>query len=133
MIDDEAGLLVQLGDWHTIQLRLDAARAYAADALYEWGIRQARENLEAVAKPEPADLPAFRAGHQPSELGIVPTSPIEALALQPPLSDDILRRIIPLLERDEGLQALQRGLSESAWSPEIRAAAIARLRELNAG
>jgi hypothetical protein len=184
MIDDEAGLLVQLGHWHTIHLRLDAARAYAADALYlaehsrlklrqadalnllssihraggnqeeaaaaaaaayraawcdgppyayEWGMRQARENLEAVAKPEPADLPAFRAGHQLSELGIVPTSLIEALLLQPPLGDDILRRIIPLLKRDEDRQALQRGLSGSAWSPEIRAAAIARLRELNAG
>jgi tetratricopeptide (TPR) repeat protein len=181
-IESEAGLLVQLGQWHNQHGAVDAARGYAADALhlaehaqlklsqadalnllsrvhraganqleaaaaaaaayrlawcdgppyaYEWGIRQARENLEAVAEPEPTDLPAFRPGDCTAELGMVPTSLNDALALQPPLNDAILRRIIRQLTGDEGRQALQRGLSDSAWSPEIRAAAIERLRKLD--
>lgn len=182
-IDNEAGLLVQLGHLHTRHGRLNAARAYAADALhlaehaqlklrqadalnllssvdrangnqqeaaasavaayrlawcdgppyaYEWGIRQARENLEAVGELEPADLPAFSRGGETSDLGILPTTLVDALALEPPLSDYILRDIVRQLKGDEGRQALKRGLSESAWSTEIQAAAIERLMELNA-
>jgi hypothetical protein len=99
---------------------------------YEWGLRQARENLEAVAEPEPAGLPTFSPGDHQSQLGIVPTSLTEALALQPPLGDVILRRVIRQLRGDEGREALQRGLSDAGWSPEIRAAAVERLRKLNA-
>ena len=33
-IESEAGLLVQLGHWHTKHGSLEAARAYAADALH---------------------------------------------------------------------------------------------------
>ena len=51
-----------------------------------------------MAEQEPADLSAFSPGEHVSELGIVPTSLIDALALHPRLSDDILRRIIRQLE-----------------------------------
>jgi tetratricopeptide (TPR) repeat protein len=98
---------------------------------YEEGIRQARENLEAVAEPEPTDLPALSPGDRTAELGMVPTSLLDALALQPPLSDAILRQVIHHLKGNEGRKALQRGLSDSAWSQEVRAAAVGRLRSLD--
>jgi hypothetical protein len=62
---------------------------------------------------------------------MVPTSLLDALALQPPLSDAILRQVIHHLKGNEGRKALQRGLSDSAWSQEVRAAAVGRLRSLD--
>ena len=41
---------------------------------YEWGIRQARENLAAVGEPVPADLPQFNSSKQMPEVSARPTS-----------------------------------------------------------
>jgi hypothetical protein len=99
--------------------------------VYEWGIRQARENLATVGEQEPADLPAFNSSGELPELGIVPISLIDALALQPPLDDTILMEVIRCLPRNgESIASLQ-AFIESASSPEIRLAAIDRLEELN--
>jgi tetratricopeptide (TPR) repeat protein len=99
--------------------------------VYEWGIRQARENLAAVGEPEPTNLPTFSPPSKLPELTIVPTSLIDALTLQPPLSDTILRKVIHRLPRGYESIASLRELIESTSSREVRLAAIERLQELH--
>ncbi len=96
--------------------------------VYEWGIRQARENLAAAGEPDPADLPAFSSSSQMPELAIVPTSPIEALALQPPLNDEALKEIIRQLPKgNDSAVALRTLYALPTTSAMVRAVAIERL------
>ena len=95
---------------------------------YEPGIRQARENLAALGEPEPAGLTPFDSRIPMPELRISPVPPVRALTLEPPLDDQLLMRIIPLLGRDdEGAAALRALYDSPASSPRIKAAAIEEL------
>jgi hypothetical protein len=97
---------------------------------YEWGIRQARENLAAVGEPEPADLPAFNPSQQMPELQIVPTSLVSALTLQPPLKDPELTGIIRRLPDNADSITSLRALLGSTISAEIRQAVTEKLMSL---
>jgi tetratricopeptide (TPR) repeat protein len=100
--------------------------------VYEWGIRQARENLAAAGESQPSDLPVFSASTQMPELGIVPTSLINALTLQPPPNNQILKKIINQLPRgDDSIAVLRTLYNSTTSSAEIRAAAIDRLVRLD--
>lgn len=92
---------------------------------YEWGLRQARKSLMATGEPEPTNLPTFNAASQIPELGIVPTSLLGALALQPPLDHKTLKEIIARLPKgDNSIAALRKLYESTAFSAEIRAAAL---------
>jgi tetratricopeptide (TPR) repeat protein len=87
---------------------------------YEWGIRQARENLAAAGEPEPSGLPA-RSVQMP-ELEIAPISLAGALTLRHALPDGTLIQVIRQLPRSADSVASLRALQGSAISRQVRQA-----------
>jgi tetratricopeptide (TPR) repeat protein len=97
---------------------------------YEWGIRQARENLAAQGEQEPANLPAYSPSSELPEQGIVPTSLIDALTQQPPLDEAIIMKVIRHLPVNDESSASLRALIRSTSSSQVRLAAISTLEKL---
>ena len=100
--------------------------------VYDWGIRQARDNLAAAERPEPADLPVLNSPSQMPEVAVMPISLITALTVQPPLETLVLKQVIRLLPKcDDSVAALRTFRDSAATLPEIREVAIDRLVKLD--
>lgn len=99
---------------------------------YDWGIRQARQNLAALDEPEPTRLPTSPSLIQMADPAISPISRTHALGLQPPLTDRELRGIMRQLPKgDDSASALRTWYESSAASSEIRPDAIVELARVD--